>query len=105
MRILKAFFPCPFVFLFLLSGGLAARAFAGEPPALFLLPKTQVDGEGIFLAQITTNGATLALPQIRLGDAPPFGQALLWSKVDVINLARKAAPELALTNWAGADRV
>ncbi len=82
----------------------AACAGVLDEPALVLLPNAPVDGEGIFLSQlIATNGQ--ALPQIRIADSPAFGQATILTRLQIFEVAYKAAPELVSTNWAGAAKI
>jgi flagella basal body P-ring formation protein FlgA len=91
--------------LFLPGGSFAARAFAIEAPAVHLLPSAQVTGEGIYLSQIAVSNLAVALPQIRLSDAPPFGQAVILSRTELIKVMQKAAPDFVFTNWTGAERI
>lgn len=88
----------------------AAALFSGACPGragedLRLLDQTQTDSEGVFLSQVVENSARVALPRIRLGDAPVFGQALVLSRAQIVEQAGKAAPEFVSSPWTGADRV
>jgi flagella basal body P-ring formation protein FlgA len=62
-----------------------------------------VDGEGIFIRQIVKSAA--ALPVLKLCPAPAFGKTLDLTPAQVNDLLAKLAPELATTNWTGADVV
>src|SRR5437588_11101891 len=66
-----------FLSLFLLCGSFLARAFAGETPAISLLPNAQVTSEGVFLSQTIATNSPLAELRIRLSDAPRFGQSMV----------------------------
>lgn len=88
----------------------AAALFSGACPGragedLRLLDQTQTDSEGVFLSQVVENSARVALPRIRLGDAPVFGQALVLSRAQIVEQTEKAAPEFVSSPWTGADRV
>lgn len=70
---------------------------------LELSPAASVDSEGIFLHQLVASKATL--PEVRLTNAPPFGQAVVWNRAQLAALLRAAAPDLNCTNWTGAATV
>jgi flagella basal body P-ring formation protein FlgA len=80
-------------------------AFAVEPSSWLLLTNAQVDSEGIFLSQVVAPESLPALPQIRLADAPAFGQAVTLTRTQIFEVMQKAAPELVSSHWAGPERV
>jgi flagella basal body P-ring formation protein FlgA len=85
-----------------LSGALATAA---ESSSLLLLTNAQVDSEGIFLSQVVAPDLLPALPQIRLADAPGFGQAVTLTRTQIFEVMQKTAPELVPSHWAGSERV
>jgi flagellar basal body P-ring formation protein FlgA len=89
----------------LLGGGLGLWTRAAEPPAWLLRPQAAVDSEGVFLSQVVEVTPPQALPQVRLADAPPFGQAATLTRMQVLEVVRKAAPDLISSTWQGAERV
>ena len=93
------------IFLVWLTGGFIFRMAAGEPSGLFLQPAVQVDGEGVFLSQVLAVPSNAALPVVRLAAAPAFGQAAVLGRAQIQQAILQLAPELATTNWAGAERV
>lgn len=78
---------------------------AAEEGPLVLLPAAPVDGEGIFLSQLLATNTAPVLPQIRIADAPAFGQATLLTRDQILEIALQAAPKLVSTNWAGSRAV
>ena len=83
--------------------GLVQISCADGPDAWQLLPQAQVDSSGIFLSQLLVPPSTaIVLPQIRLAPAPNLGQTASLSRDQVAEMARKAAPDLVITNWSGA---
>lgn len=82
---------------------LAIRANASEPAALSLLSGAQVDGGGVYLAELVTS--TNPLPAVRLCDSPVFGKTTELSRAQVNRLIAAAAPGMATTNWSGAESV
>ena len=89
----------------LLGGGLVSPAHAAESSAFCLRTNAQANSEGIFLSQVLAENPDAPLPSIRLADAPAFGQAVLLTRAQIAAAAHQAAPELALTNWSGAERI
>ena len=57
------------------------------------------------MSQIAVSNLAVALPQIRLSDAPAFGQAVVLSRTELIKVMQKAAPDFVFTNWTGAERI
>jgi flagella basal body P-ring formation protein FlgA len=94
-----------FLLLAALGAGVCGRASAGEPRALLLWSKAEVDGQGIFFSQVVARDPGMDLPKIRLSDAPAFGQALVLSRAEIIRLGQKTDPEWAFTNWVGAEQI
>lgn len=85
------------------AGGRAPEAGAAEGCAGVLFTNAQVASEGIFLNQVA--GGELAALRVRLGDAPAFGRLALLTRAQIQEALRERAPELALTNWTGANQV
>ncbi|HTG45442.1 MAG TPA: flagellar basal body P-ring formation chaperone FlgA [Verrucomicrobiae bacterium] len=61
--------------------------------------------EGILLTDLVTNKTDQALPKLILGPAPQIGRPVFFSRAQVNDLFTKKAPELACSNWTGADRI
>jgi flagella basal body P-ring formation protein FlgA len=78
-----------------------APAYSSDVAALQLQPAAQVDGEGIFIQQIARRAT--ALPVLKLCPSPAFGKTLDLTPAQINDLLAKLAPELATTNWTGAD--
>jgi flagellar basal body P-ring formation protein FlgA len=70
-----------------------------------LQPTAQVDSEGVFLHQLVSVPPSTPLPPMLLTDAPVLGQTLVVSRAQIFATLRERGPELATTNWSGADRV
>lgn len=86
--------------IFLLPAAPAASA-----QSLTLLTNALADSEGIFLSQVVSAEKEAALPHLRLGDAPPFGQAVLLTRGQIMESLQKASPDFLTTNWLGAERI
>jgi flagella basal body P-ring formation protein FlgA len=84
-------------------GLLAGRA--ADAPAIVLQASALADSQGVFVAQVITNTNGLALPQLRLADAPAIGQTLTLTRAQVRAELERLAPALAWTNWSGAAAV
>ena len=96
--LLKAgFYSCAFILCF------AARANGSEAATFCLFPVAQTGGEGIFLQQIVK--ADRPLPALKLCDSPAFGKIIELTRAQVNDLSAAAAPDLATTNWSGADAI
>jgi flagella basal body P-ring formation protein FlgA len=89
------------MFAFLLL--FAVHANASEAAAVSLFPAAQVDGEGIFLQQVVK--AAPPLPALKLCDSPAFGKTTELTRAQVNDLIAAAAPDLATTNWNGAESI
>lgn len=76
---------------------------APESTSIQLRPAVQVDGAGVFLAQVLA--ASPEVPAVRLCDAPAFGKLALLKRADIADLAHAAGLDLALTNWTGPEAV
>jgi flagella basal body P-ring formation protein FlgA len=81
----------------------AIRTDASVTAPVFLFSAAQVDGEGVFLQQITK--AAQPLPALKLSDAPAFGKTTELSRTQVNDLIAAVAPDLATTNWNGAGSI
>lgn len=77
----------------------------GQTASLSLLPGASVTGDGVFLEQLLSTDDTVALPHLRVADAPAVGQSLVLTRDQVTALLQKSAPELAATNWLGSAQV
>src|SRR6185436_2585021 len=87
------------------GGCLAVACSAAENFPVTLAANATVDSDGIFLSQLLATNSARALPQIRIADAPAFGQATVLTRAQIMELALRAAPELVSTNWTGAVKV
>lgn len=83
--------------------GLWNGARAVEPPSLELAPVAQVTGDGVFLSEIIKSPNPL--PTVRLCDAPALGAALDLSRSQINDFLALKAPDLAMTNWTGANSI
>jgi flagella basal body P-ring formation protein FlgA len=81
----------------------AGRANAADGATLNLLPAAQTDGAGVFLQQIVKSDQPL--PALKLCDAPAFGKITQLTRTQVNDLLATAAPDLATTNWSGANTI
>ena len=88
---------------FLFNLAFAVRTDASVTAPVSFFSAAQVDSEGVFLRQITK--ATEPLPALRLGDAPAFGKTIALSRTQVNDLIAAVAPDLATTNWTGAETI
>ena len=99
-----------------LGGGFAPCLLGGntsdqgdEPSTLQLNATASVDSDGIFLRQLVA--ADAALPELRLGNAPAVGQAVVFRRAQLSELLRTASgdavdhPALVCTNWTGAEAI
>ncbi len=75
----------------------------GAQDSLALAPVAQVDSEGIFLSQLLDTNGVVAVPQLRLGDAPKFGQTVTLSRPELTGLTGKAG--VPFTNFSGAETI
>jgi flagellar basal body P-ring formation protein FlgA len=89
----------------LLGGGLGFSTLAAESSTWLLLTNAQVDSEGVFLSQVVEVTPPQPLPQVRLADAPGFGQAATLTRTQILWVVQKAAPELVSSHWLGSERV
>lgn len=79
----------------------AVRPGASGAATFSLFPVAQADGEGIFLQQIVKSDTPL--PALKLCDSPAFGKITELTRAQVNDLVAAAAPDLATTNWNGAE--
>ena len=89
------------MFFFLIC--FAVRVNASDTATFCLFPVAQTDGEGIFLQQVVKS--TQPLPALKLCDSPKFGNVTELTRAQVNNLIAAAAPDLATTNWSGAETI
>ena len=83
--------------LFAIPSGYSAAA------TFLLFSVAQVDGEGVFLQQVVKSRQPL--PAMKLCDSPAFGKTTELSRAQVNDLIAAAAPDLATTNWTGAESI
>ena len=76
---------------------------AAADPLYELATSAQVESGGVYFHQLIKSSQ--ALPDARLCDAPQFGQTAELTRSQVENLLANAAPQLATTNWTGANTV
>jgi flagella basal body P-ring formation protein FlgA len=76
---------------------------AGETGAFQLNANAQVDGSGVYFAELVRTSQSL--PSLRLCDAPEFGKTAELTRAEIINLLSVTAPGVTATNWTGADKV
>jgi flagella basal body P-ring formation protein FlgA len=81
----------------------AVHANATEAVTFSLFPVAQVDGEGVFLQQLVK--AAAPLPALKLCESPAFGKTTELSRAQLNDLLASAAPDLATTNWTGAESI
>jgi flagella basal body P-ring formation protein FlgA len=94
-----------FNFIFV-AAALCGSAFGVEQVGpLELLPHAISSSQGIFLGDVVTNKSDQPLPRIQLAPPPPVGRPMFFSRFQINAMFAKAAPELACTNWGGADRI
>ena len=89
--------------LFTVSLPFAVRAGTAEAATVSLFPVAQVDGEGVFLQQLVKTAQPL--PALKLCAAPAFGKTTELSRAQLNTLIAAAAPDLAATNWTGAESI
>lgn len=84
----------------------AAVAVPAAPSRTLLMSAVaEVSGEGVFLDQVLTVAPSAPIPHLRLTNAPASGESLLITRAQLSQWLQNNAPDLALTNWAGVDRV
>ena len=82
----------------------AFAGLAGDLHSWQLRSTAQVDGSGILLASVMESIPS-GLGAVRLGNAPPAGQSVVFTSAQMIDLLQKADPSLSTTNWTGASRI
>lgn len=97
MRVFKAIL----LFVALVSGVFGAEQIG----PLELLSQATSGSQGIFLSDVVTNKSEQPLPRIQLAPAPAIGRPIFFSRFQVNAMLSKAAPDLACTNWSGAERI
>ena len=70
-----------------------------------LLPAAASDSEGVFLNQLAAAPGGAAVPALRLGASPAWGQAMVLHRAQIQQALVKAGSDLSVSNWLGADRV
>lgn len=76
---------------------------ASDTTTFSLSSVVQTGGEGIFLQQIVKSDQPL--PVLKLCGPPTFGKITELTRAQVNDLIAAAAPDLATTNWSGAETV
>ena len=87
-----------------IAGGTPAPLSALAGSSFELLSAAPVDGTGIHLHQVAAPLRPI-LPNLRLADAPPFGQTASFSRAQLTEMLRRVAPELATNAWTGAAQI
>ncbi len=77
---------------------------ADEGAAWALRTNVLAGGEGVFLADVVLSAGDAPLPDVRLAEAPVFGQALALTRAQVGEALARVGMTTA-TNWSGAARV
>jgi flagellar basal body P-ring formation protein FlgA len=88
----------------LIIGALPSHGSESGGSAWTLRASAQVEGAGIFLHQLVDSEIA---PEegIRLADAPPAGQTVIYSRSRIAEILRRQAPALLPANWSGAMHV
>ena len=86
------------------GGGTPAPLSALAGSSFELLPAVQVDGTGLHLHQVAAPSQPV-VPNIRLADAPMFGQTVSFTRAQLMDLLRRVAPDLATNAWTGTAQV
>src|SRR3569833_1405547 len=72
---------------------------------LELLPRASVGSRGVFLSDLATTRTGQVVPPVLMGASPAIGRPVFISRAQVNDLLNRKAPELACTNWGGAERI
>lgn len=83
---------------------IAAEPAANSATTFELLPAVSVDSTGLHLHQVAAPMRHM-LANIRLADAPMFGQTASFSRAQLTEMLRRVAPELATNAWTGASQI
>jgi flagella basal body P-ring formation protein FlgA len=95
----------PFKFI-IVAAAFVSTVFGVESLApLELVPTATAGSEGILLTDLVTNRTDQPLPRIQLAPAPLIGRPVFLNRTQIGALLTKAAPDLACSNWLGAERV
>ena len=71
-----------------------------------LKPSIEVDGRGVYLDQLCATGsADNRVPNLRISDAPKFGESLNLSVSEIESILEKTAPGLAGMEWQGVESI
>ncbi len=95
----------PSSFLLCLSLTAAELPTPASLPSLTLNADAQTDSQGVFLAQLVTASNSLALPTLRLLDAPRVGVPLTLTRASLQQLLAQPERGLIVSNWSGAEQV
>lgn len=91
--------------LFLILAGLVPARAAEEHLSLDLLPQAEAGSRGIFLSDLVHIDPMNPLPRIELLPAPAIGRPVYLTRFHINELLSRKAPEIAITNWTGAERI
>lgn len=84
---------------------LGSVAGADEQISLELLPQARAGSQGILLSDLVAKNPEQPVPRIELAPAPPIGRPLFLTRYQINSLLESKAPDLACTNWSGAERI
>ena len=86
-------------------GVFSARLSAAEPYTWTLQDTAIVNRHGVFLDQIMAMTDGMPGVMVRLGDAPAFGQTVVWKRSQVEEKLRSFYPTMPAHAWSGAERI
>jgi flagella basal body P-ring formation protein FlgA len=96
-RFVAAMSACVLIFL--------PGAFRSQAVTIELPRSAQTDSQGVLLRDVVPSLASDPAGELKISKAPIFGQAVSVSRHDIVALLKEKAPDLAVTNWAGAEKV
>jgi len=70
-----------------------------------LKPQASAGAQGIFLNDLIASRTDQPLPRVLLAPAPQIGRPVAFTRAQLNALLVQKAPELACTNWTGAERI
>jgi flagella basal body P-ring formation protein FlgA len=92
------------VFKFLAAlGSVLILTAAEDIGPIELVPAATSGSRGVLLGDLARDGALL--PKIVLAPAPAIGRPIVLTRLQISDLLAKTAPDLACSNWLGAERV
>ena len=97
-----------FLILCLLAGlhqAIGATTTAVSFASLTLNSEIQVDGQGVFLAQVASSTDGSPLPVLRLLPAPRLGTPLTLTRANLQQLVAQPEHGMIVSNWVGAESV